>query len=256
VTDRTLAEIQKNLMSNIRKEFGKAEQFIDGLQGILRVISEWAGFDHAEAWTTSIDETHLKKLASYTKSSHGEEFARLCSQITHFDRDEGLPGKVLAQNRLLIWDNLPDQPGFIRHEAAGSTGLTTGFGIPIFNDGKMITALIFLTRKDRKDLSHLESVLETVSEQLGAEIARRKLDFELNQFFKVSPVLLCVTGNDGYFKKINPAFSRLLGYTEEELLSKPLFKFVHPDDLEITNAAFCKYHGWESVHNFRKPLYP
>jgi PAS domain S-box-containing protein len=34
--------------------------------------------------------------------------------------------------------------------------------------------------------------------------------------------LLCVAGYDGYLKKINPAVSKLLGYTNEELLSKPI----------------------------------
>jgi PAS domain S-box-containing protein len=38
--------------------------------------------------------------------------------------------------------------------------------------------------------------------------------------------LLCVAGYDGYLKKINPAVSKLLGYTNEELLSKPINDFV------------------------------
>jgi PAS domain S-box-containing protein len=39
--------------------------------------------------------------------------------------------------------------------------------------------------------------------------------------------LLCVAGYDGYLKKINPAVSKLLGYTNEELLSKPINDFVY-----------------------------
>nr|WP_255487050.1 PAS domain-containing protein [Mucilaginibacter sp. SP1R1]MBB6152586.1 PAS domain-containing protein [Mucilaginibacter sp. SP1R1] len=41
--------------------------------------------------------------------------------------------------------------------------------------------------------------------------------FNLELFFELSPDLLCVTGYDGYFKKINPTVSKTLGYTNEIL---------------------------------------
>jgi PAS domain S-box-containing protein len=58
------------------------------------------------------------------------------------------------------------------------------------------------------------------------------LNFEL--FFEVSADLLCIAGFDGYFKKINPAVSKLLGYTNEELYSKPIYEFIYHEDREIT----------------------
>ena len=58
--------------------------------------------------------------------------------------------------------------------------------------------------------------------------------FDLEYFFEITPDLLCIAGFDGYFKKINPAVSKTLGYTDEELLSAPINSFVHPDDREIT----------------------
>lgn len=48
--------------------------------------------------------------------------------------------------------------------------------------------------------------------------------------------MLCIAGYDGYFRKINPAVSNLLGYTKEELFSKPIADFIHPDD-KIATAA-------------------
>ena len=55
-------------------------------------------------------------------------------------------------------------------------------------------------------------------------------------FFELSPDLLCIAGFDGYFKKINPSVSKLLGYTEEELFSKPISEFIYVDDRNITAA--------------------
>lgn len=59
--------------------------------------------------------------------------------------------------------------------------------------------------------------------------------FDLEYFFELSPDLLCVAGFDGYFKKINPTVSKTLGYSEEELFSRPIDSFVHIDDRSLTS---------------------
>lgn len=58
------------------------------------------------------------------------------------------------------------------------------------------------------------------------------LNFEL--FFEVSTDLLCIAGFDGYFKRINPAVSQLLGYSNEELYAKPISEFIYFKDRHIT----------------------
>jgi PAS domain S-box-containing protein len=54
--------------------------------------------------------------------------------------------------------------------------------------------------------------------------------FDVDQFIQQSPDMVCIAGYDGFFRKINPAVSKTLGYTNEELLAKPINDFVYPED--------------------------
>ncbi len=66
------------------------------------------------------------------------------------------------------------------------------------------------------------------------KIENVETDFDLEPFFTRSHDYLCIAGFDGYFRKVNPAFIKLMGYTREELFERPIYELVHPQDRQRT----------------------
>jgi len=75
--------------------------------------------------------------------------------------------------------------------------------------------------------------------------------FELLPFFELTPDLVCIAGKDGYFRKINQSVIDKLGYSKEELFSRLISSFIHPDDKEITQLTRAKMIEGQPLVNFQ-----
>jgi PAS domain S-box-containing protein len=75
-------------------------------------------------------------------------------------------------------------------------------------------------------------------------------DDELVRLFDLSLDAFCIAGFDGYLKLVNPAFARILGYTQEELLARPLMDNVHPDDRESVRAVLGELAAGNDIVGF------
>ncbi len=74
---------------------------------------------------------------------------------------------------------------------------------------------------------------------------------EAKRFFELSLDFFCIADTEeGYFLRVNPQFERTLGYTAEELTSRPILEFVHPDDRDKTLEVLESIH--EAERNIRQ----
>jgi len=73
---------------------------------------------------------------------------------------------------------------------------------------------------------------------------------ENNRVFNHSQNLQVIAGYDGYFKKLNPSWENAIGWSSEELMSRPVTSFVHPDDVERTREAIALLSTGENLAQF------
>lgn len=65
---------------------------------------------------------------------------------------------------------------------------------------------------------------------------RARAEAELDRFFNLSLDFLVIASADGYFKRVSPAVTDILGWSVDEFLERPFIQFIHPDDQAATWA--------------------
>jgi len=73
---------------------------------------------------------------------------------------------------------------------------------------------------------------------------------DLEDFFSLTPDMLCIAGFDGFFKRLSPSWERVLGHTCEELMALPYVSFVHPDDHQATTVEAERLTSGDAVSRF------
>jgi PAS domain S-box-containing protein len=62
---------------------------------------------------------------------------------------------------------------------------------------------------------------------------------DVENFFNLSLDMVGIADAAGYFKRLNPSWTAVLGWSQEELMAHPHFELVHPDDHAATVAALA-----------------
>ena len=168
-----------------------------------------------------------QQMLGYTEEEViGKDAAKF---FTTEDRAKNVPEKELAT--AAIDGRAEDERWHIRRD--GSRFWASGIVTPVRDEtGKLIG---------------FSKVMRDMTE-------RNKLTEERDRFFALSMDMLTIVHLDGRFQRVNPAFQKVLGYSEEELLARTLFELVHPDDRPKTMSEYVKLGTGQPVKHMENRL--
>lgn len=230
-------EFQKKLAAEVSLAFLETAQLQEKLYKVLNKVVDFGPFLIAEIWLVDVEKKAISFAAGFSQTPEAAVFYEASGDIQAFAKGQGLPGVTWQQEVPQHWNTQDIQAQFIRREAAKKVGLQSVHAFPLTHKHEVIGVMVLGIHNDDLWYDQFTLLFEKIGPLLGAEIKRKQLEQDLNQVFRFAPDIICIGNKQGYFTKINPAASELLGYTQQELLSIPFIELVHPADRDGTITA-------------------
>ena len=216
ITENHEYEQEQELVSQLIASLSISKNLKQGLSETIQLISKYFNFDFAQAWEVGIVKGDLVELVSYKKLKN----TSLSSEVFKTMSLEELPKAVLESQNLVTFLDSDLDNIFV--------------GVPIIFDDNVIQVLTFYGIKRDREVNVIKEILSRLSLQISIDIQRKLTESQLNNLFKHSPTLIAIIGIDGYMKKVSPSFTKIFGFSEQELLNTPYHEFLHPEELSLT----------------------
>ncbi len=127
-----------------------------------------------------------------------------------------------------------------------STGKSVRIDIPLISktgEKEYFSGAIIPKSDSEGNINGLIGYFRNLTENVKAEK-------EFNLFFDLVPDMIVIASSDGYFKKLNKSWETILGFTMDELMSRPYVEFIHPEDVEPTFSEVAKQLSGKSTIKF------
>jgi PAS domain S-box-containing protein len=220
---RDITEKKKSEIELIRSE-EKFRTLAENIPGVIYVCNNDA--EHSMLYLNA----NIKNVTGYTE----EEFISGEINITDlFHPDDG-PEIVEKVNAALAAKESFQLNYRLKHKS-GEWRFVEEVGIGVYDNNTLLFIEGFINDNTVQKLA--EQKLQAVAE-------------ENYRLFNNAVNLSAISGFDGYFKRLNNSWTKLLGWTVDEMLAKPIIDFIHPDDTESTKNAIDHIAAGNNLQTF------
>ncbi len=251
---RDLTE-QKHAERHLRAQYAVVEALAhsatieEAAPWVLRAVAESVDWQLGAMWIVDKTADKLRCLDLWCAADVSRRAVRAGDTERPFRPRRG-PGRTWDTEKPAWIVDVTKEGRFSRREAAAAAGLHSAFSFPMILSGDVIGVVEFFTSAVLEPDDSILRMFAALGRQLGAFVGRSRTQEQVEGFFTMSQDLLCVAGFDGYFKRVNGSWTRVLGYTPEELLAEPHVNLVHLEDREATIAQLTSLRAGGLMNSF------
>ena len=92
-----------------------------------------------------------------------------------------------------------------------------------------VLGMIIYDKEGHANLGKIRKLTEKFESECGED--------DLIRFWNLSPDMFAIITTDGKLVMINDAWTKVLGWSKTELLTAPMFEFIHPNDIRPTREV-------------------
>ena len=224
---------------------GRPDTWPRSLRTVVRLMLA-SKFPMFLAWGPDLGFLYNDSYAPILGAKHPQALGRPFQEIWNEIWADILPFIQTALSGQATWvENLPLQMN--RHGYEEQTYFTFSYS-PAFDDEGHIAGM-FCTCTETTGQKTAEDSLRKLNETLETEVVARTA--KRDRMWETSPDLLLVIDFDGVFRRVNPAWTLVLGYAPDELVGYHVNEFVVPEDHGKTTEAYelAAAGGWPTIEN-------
>lgn len=189
--------------------------------------------NNTSLYSRSLIEASLDPLVTISADGKVMDVNQATERVTGYSRDELVgsdfsgyftePHKAREGYQKVFAEGLvTDYPLAIRHKSGNVTDVL--YNASVYRDKNGEVQGVFAAARDITEVKHTALILKEKSE-------------ELDSYFNSALDLFCIADDQGYFRKLNPAWGDVLGYSPADLENQRFENWIHPDDVDATHRV-------------------
>ncbi len=207
------------------------------LARVLEAVGSNLGWDVGQVWLRDPADRMLRCAYRWMSPSASAAEFDAQSASARFAPGEGVVGQVWVNREPLWLEDIQSEPNFRMRDAVRAAGLQSAAFAPLFAGSEVNGVVEFFSTARRPSDPALVQLMTDLSRRMGEYISRAQSEAALREsesrfrglFFDVAVGQVLVDLSRGVIVAANPAFCRMLGYEQHEIVGQTAERFTAPE---------------------------
>ena len=237
ITDRKRAERMRDAHGVVSRALSQGGSLEKVLAIVLEGIGSRLGWDIGQVWLLDQRDGMLRCDHQWVgNAARVSEFAAE-NKAARFAPGDGVLGHVWLDRQTLWVEDLAQAPDFRLAATAARCGVTSAVFTPLFAGTELNGIVQFFSQARRPSEPSLLQLMGDLSGRMGEFISRTQSEEAHREsearfrglFYDVALAQALLSVPQNLILAANPAFCRLLGYEQHELVGKPSQVLIDPE---------------------------